>query len=67
MRGYEDFLDADLLRRLVLEADVDLRRGVVADEHGGQADMAELRELLLQLPAQARREGGAVHQGRVHA
>ena len=35
-------VDADARRRLVLAVDVDVRRGVVADEHGRQADVAEL-------------------------
>ena len=61
-----DRLDADLVRSLVLEADVDLRRRIVADEHGGEADTAELRDVALQLPAQACREGGPVHQRRAH-
>ena len=61
-----DRLDADLLCRLVLEADVDLRRRIVADQHGRETHTAELRDVVLQLPAQACREGGPVHQRRAH-
>ena len=34
-------VEARLVRRLVLEADVDLGGGIVADEHGDEADVAD--------------------------
>ena len=60
-------LDPRLAARLVLLADVDLRRRVVADEHGGEADRAELGDLGGDLLANPRRERRAVHLHRGHA
>ena len=60
-------LDTGLIRGLVLAADVDVRGGVVADEHGREAeDAAELRDLLGDLLADPRRERPAVHDRRRH-
>ena len=49
-------LDARLRRRLVLGADVDVRRRVVADEHGCEPDVTELLDVACHRPrARARR------------
>ena len=61
-----DRFDACFVRGLVLEADVDLGRRIVSDEHGGQSDVAELGDLVLDLLPQPRREYGAVHPRGVH-
>ena len=58
--------DPDLLRRLVLAADVDVRRGIVADEHGCEADVAELGDVRRDLGPHLRRERPAVHDRRRH-
>ena len=61
-----DCADADAAARLVLAADVDLRRGVVPDQDRGEPELAELRDLGRDLLLDARREGAAVHQRRRH-
>ncbi len=49
-------IDAGLGRRLVLRGDVDVRRGVVADEHRRKADVAERGNLARDVLADARRK-----------
>ena len=57
-------VDADALRGLLLEVDVDVRGGIVADEHGREADLAQLLDLGGDLFAHLRREGFPVdHRG----
>ena len=60
-------LDPGLARGLVLLADVDVRRGVVADQHGREAEPAELRDLGRDLLPDPRRERGPVHLRGSHA
>jgi hypothetical protein len=59
-------LDAHLLRRPVLAADVDVRGRVVADEDGREADVAELGDLGRDVRANPLRKRLAVHEGRRH-
>jgi hypothetical protein len=60
-------LDARLAAGLLFLPHVDRRSGVVADEHGGEADrLAELRHLAFDLRPQPLGEGLSVHQGRCH-
>src|SRR2546427_7853516 len=54
------WLDAGLACRLVLPADVDLRRGIVTDQHGREPERAQLRRIRSYLRADARGERGAV-------
>ena len=61
-----DGTDPHIVRRLVLQPDVDLGRGVVADEHGREAHVAELSDLLLQLRADLAGDRGAVYARRRH-
>ena len=58
--------DPDLLRGLVLGADVDVGGGVVAHEHRREADAAELGDLRLHLLADARGKRLPVHDRRCH-
>ncbi len=62
VRGQPDVarVDADRLGRLLLEADVDLRGGVVSDEHRREADVAELGDLERDFGANLRRQRLAV-------
>ncbi len=60
-------VDADALRSLLLAPDVDVRGGVVADEHRGEADVAERRDLGRDLVADFRRQRLAVDDLRRHA
>ena len=60
-------VDAGFCRGLVLQPDVDVRRGVVADEHGRQPDVTELLDLACHLAADPLRECPAVHERRRHA
>ena len=59
-------LDPDLLGGSVLEPDVDLGGGVVADEHRREAERAELRDLPGDLGAHPRGERPPVHERRGH-
>ena len=59
-------LDADLGRGLVLQPDVDVGGGVVADEHRREPDATEPRDLVGDLGADARGERLAVHERRGH-
>ena len=59
-------VDPDLGRRLVLEPDVDVRRGIVADEDRREPDLPELPNLLGDLAADALGERLAVHQSSRH-
>ena len=59
-------MDPDALRGLVLARDVDVRGGVVADEHGREPDVAELRDLGGDFLAHLRRERLAVDHVRGH-
>ena len=58
--------DSHPLRRLVLAADVDVRRGIVADEHGREADVAQPGDVAGDLGLHFRGEGAAVHDRRRH-
>ena len=60
-------LHAGRLRGPLLQVDVDVRCGVVADEHRGEADVPELRDLRGDLLAHLRAERLAVEEGRGHA
>ena len=68
VRGQADVarVDPDRLRRLLLAADVDVRRRVVADEHGGEADVPELGDLGRHFLAHLGRQRLAVDDGRGH-
>jgi hypothetical protein len=55
-----------LRRGLLLQVDVDVRRGVVANQHGGEADVAELGDRSGHLLAHLRAEGLAVDERRGH-
>ena len=55
-------LDACLQRGPVLVVDVDVRRGIVADEHRRQADMPELGDIRGHLGADAGRERRTFHE-----
>jgi hypothetical protein len=57
-----DRLDAGLLGGLVLEPDVDVRGGVVADEDRRETERPERAHVLGHLAADARCERVAVHQ-----
>ena len=54
-------LDAGFDRGAVLVVDVDVRRGIVADEHGGQSHMAQLGNVARNLLADTGRERSAFH------
>ena len=58
--------DPGLGRGLVLQADVDLGRGIVADEHGHQPDVPEPAHLLGDLGPDPVGERLAPYQGRCH-
>ena len=55
-------LDACLERSPVLVVDVDVRSGIVADEHGRQADVPELGDVRGHLGADTRREWRTFHE-----
>ena len=59
-------VDADLAGSLVLQPDVDVRGGVVADEDRRQTDLAQPAHLLGDLAADAFRERLPVHQPSRH-
>src|SRR5918994_3903520 len=61
-----DGRDAHVARCLVLQADIDVGRGIVADEHRCEADPAELRDVARDLFANSRCERLAVHRSRRH-
>jgi hypothetical protein len=56
-------LDPDLAAGLLLALDVDLRRRILADENGGEADRtAELFDVLRHLGADALGESFSIHE-----
>jgi hypothetical protein len=56
-------LDPDLAASLLLALDVDLRRRILADENGGEADRtADLLDVLRHLGADTLGESLSIHQ-----
>ena len=58
--------DAHLLGGFVLARNVDVRSGILADEHRGQSDVPELLHVMRNLAPDAGRERASLHQCRRH-